>query len=369
MMPGANRRGYWNRRTLAGAAHAALAVLRNSPVYPFAGSDVLRPLYVVWHVTLRCNLACTFCDDGTGAGYPERSCAELSTSDSLALLELIRETSSSIYFTGGEPFVRKDFPLLVKRSRELGFWPVFVNTNGSLREPLEPLLEEIDVLVVSLGSTDGARHDIVLGGRPGQTAQTMENLKRCAAAARARGRLRVVVNCVLCAGRVADARSVLSFCQEQGLWFSPAPALRGDRVDPQLLKDPEYDRLVTELLEARRAGAAIYGSPRQLEVQLRARPFHCYPALTPRVYPNGDLFRPCQPLHRSVVNVLEQGSFQRAWRLHGRRDSQMASCGNRCHLPCYVSNSQWKEHPMEMVVENARVIWGSRPRPRQREAP
>jgi len=73
------------------------------------------------------------------------------------VLELIRAASSSIYFTGGEPFARKDLPALLRRSRELGFWPIFANTNLASSKLSEEAIRDIDVLIVSLGSTDEAR--------------------------------------------------------------------------------------------------------------------------------------------------------------------------------------------------------------------
>ncbi|MBI4483982.1 MAG: radical SAM protein [Acidobacteria bacterium] len=342
----------WRRG--AGVAGAALTLLRNLVGYHVFGRKSLDPLYVVWYVTLRCNLSCAFCDDGTGKKYPQVRYPELGTAEALRLLELIREACRSIYFTGGEPFVRKDFSHLLRRSRELGFWPIFVNTNLSLPEPSEGAVRDADVLIVSLGSTDESQYDRVLQSRSGQTRRVLENLRRCARW-QAEGGPRVVVNCVISGSRVEDARSVLGFCREQGLWFSPVAENRGVYVDPQLLAHPEYDRLVEEILAAKKAGQRIYGSPRGLETLLRARFFQCYPTLVPRVYPDGDLFYPCHPLRQKAANILEKGSFRDAWRSGRDRFSPMPPCDNRCHLPCYVNNHQWMEHPLEMVLENFRV--------------
>jgi MoaA/NifB/PqqE/SkfB family radical SAM enzyme len=354
LKPGSTLKGYWDERSLDGVARAAWTVLRNLAVYRFADHEELLPLYLVWHVTLRCNLACAFCDDGNGRRYPTQRYPELKTSEALRLLELLRDASTSIFFTGGEPFMRKDFPTLLRRARALRFWPIMVTTNGSLRAPLEQAIEDIDLLVISLGAADAERYDRVIG-RPGQTAGILRTLVHCAKLQNA-GKLRVIVNCVISADRYSDAREVLAFCLEHGLWFSPAPEVRGLYVDPRLLADPEYERLVADTLAAKGAGAPIYGSVRQLELLLRGRPFRCYPTLTPRVYPNGDLSHPCHPLGQHTANVLGEGSYGQAWRLGARHSTNPVVCGDRCHLPCYVSNAQWMEHPMETVIENARVV-------------
>ena len=38
----------------------------------------------------------------------------------------------------------------------------------------------------------------------------------------------------------------------------------------------------------------------------------------------------------------------------------VSRCRNRCHLPCYVSNNGWMEHPFEMLLENVRVASSNR---------
>ncbi|MDI6764657.1 MAG: hypothetical protein QME83_16760, partial [Thermodesulfobacteriota bacterium] len=190
-------------------------------------------------------------------------------------------------------------------------------------------------------------HDLVVSA-------ILENLKRCARW-QAEGGPRLVVNCVICSQRVDDARAVFAFCQEHGLWFSPVAENRGAYVDAQLLADPEYGRLVEEILAAKKIGKHVYGSLRGLETLLRARPFQCYPTLAPHIYPNGDLFFPCHPLRQKAANILENGSFQEVWRRCCERYSSMPPCDNRCHLPCYVNNNQWMEHPLEMVRGNFRV--------------
>jgi len=344
----------WDWRKSTGTASAGFTALRNLAEYHVFGREDLHPLYVVWYVTLRCNLACAFCDDGTGKKYPDVRYQEMGTADALRMLELVRKACRSIYFTGGEPFVRKDFPLLLRRSKELKFWPIFVNTNLSLPNLQKKGIRDADVLVVSLGSTDEAKYDQVLQSRVGQTRCVLDNL-RCCARWQKDGGPRVVVNCVISSDRVQDARSVLDFCRQEGLWFSPVAESHGVYVDPRLLTNPEYERLVDEILAAKKNGEKIYGSRRGLKTLLRARPFQCYPTMAPRIYPNGDLFYPCHPLRQKAANILETGSYKAAWQSGRKRFKAMPPCDNRCHLPCYVNNNQWMEHPLEMLWANLRV--------------
>lgn len=343
-----------HRRLLAGSASAALTVLGNLARHRILGKDCLHPLYVVWYVTLRCNLRCLFCDDGTGKKYPEVRYPELNTDEAFRFLSLVRPACPSIYFSGGEPFMRRDFAPLLRYARELRFWPIFVNTNLSLCDFAQDALRDIDVLVVSLGSTDAARYDRILQRSHGWTQRILNNLRFCGRL-QAEGGPVVVVNCVVSPGRIEDARLVLDLCRAEDLWFSPVPENRGFYVNPELLRDPEYSLLVADIAAARKNGDPIYGSRRGLDVILQVRSFKCYPTLTPHVYPNGDLFFPCHPLRQKAANILEKGSFAEAWRSGCEQFSPSPECDNRCHLPCYVSNNQWMEHPLETALENIRV--------------
>lgn len=343
----------WDRRTRAGVARAAFTLGRDLIGRRLFGAGHLRPLYAVWYVTLRCNLACAFCDDGLGSQYPAVHHPELSAADGQRLLGIIRQGCGSIYFSGGEPLVRKDFDNLLATARNLDFWPIFVNTNLSLPGFSGDTLKEADVLIVSLGSTDETGYDRIIG-RPGHTRRILDNLRICAQAQQ-RGGPQVVVNCVISAGRVEDARSVWELCRQLRVWFSPVPENQRAYIDPSLPLAPDYEKLVEDVLAAKKRNEWIYGSLRGLETLLRGRRFRCYPTLAPHIYPNGDLFYPCHPLRQKAANLIAIGSFAEAWRMGAEQFAPMPACDNRCHLPCYVNANGWIEHPFEMTFENFKV--------------
>lgn len=343
------------KNMIRGISTGVITMMGNLARYHLFRQKRLSPVYVVWHPTLRCNLSCAFCDDGKGRKYPDVIQPELNTHDALKLLELLRAASRAIYFTGGEPFVRKDFPELLKYSHELGFQPIFVNTNLTQRGPLEAAVHNIDVLVASLGSTDCAGYDRVIRGSRGQTARILENLAYFVRQ-QGRGGPLVIVNCVVSANRIHDAWSVYELCKQLGAWFSPVPEIKGCYMDPLLSADAGYRQTVAKWLAEKKEGAGIYGSLRGLEILLNERPFRCYPQLAPQIYPNGDLFYPCKPLGKTTYNVLALSSFKRALEKSLNEFSAMPDCDNRCHLACYVSNNQWMEHPLEMVRENLHMI-------------
>ncbi|HLP61661.1 MAG TPA: radical SAM protein, partial [Candidatus Deferrimicrobium sp.] len=190
-----------------GIASAAFNMMGNLVKYHLLDQHRLSPLYVVWHPTLRCNLSCRFCDDGRGKKYPELRAKELPTEQAFQLLKLLRRASKAIYFTGGEPFTRKDFPELLSYSKQLGFQPIFVNTNLTQPDPLEESIENIDILIVSLGSTDCEKYDRIIKGIPGQTARIINTLEVLSQKQKSGGPL-LVVNCVISADRFKDAQYV-----------------------------------------------------------------------------------------------------------------------------------------------------------------
>ena len=127
-----------------------------SPGNPAAGRDAWQTLWddaegsgrvVRCHLelTYRCNLRCRHCYN------PEIPQTELDTAEMKRIIAQLRDRGCLfITFTGGEPFVRRDFPELLRYARESGL-VASVSTNGSLvtRAKAE-LLRDFDLLSVDV---------------------------------------------------------------------------------------------------------------------------------------------------------------------------------------------------------------------------
>jgi radical SAM protein with 4Fe4S-binding SPASM domain len=75
------------------------------------------PVYVVWEITLACNLKCVHC--GSRAGH--RRARELSTSECIDVVRQLAELGTrEITIIGGEAFVRKDWLTLVRAIHDHG---------------------------------------------------------------------------------------------------------------------------------------------------------------------------------------------------------------------------------------------------------
>ena len=89
--------------------------------------------------------------------------------------------------------------------------------------------------------------------------------------------------------------------------------------------------------------AAINGSPRLLRTLLEFQEFHCYPTMFPRVYPNGDVFYPCEPLRKIAGNLLQDGSFDRVFERGRRLYGEIPACRSTCYLFGNVLSSYYVE--------------------------
>ena len=159
----------------ANARVEELPVLRevsgvNFPAEPFEAF----PFIVGWEMTLACNLRCTHC--GSSAGLPRPD--ELTTAEALKLCDqfpalLVQEVD----FTGGEPLLRTDWPVIAARLIRLGI-PTNVLTNG-LSLDAETVAEMKAVGISGVGiSLDGldATHDRIRN-REGSFAAVVRSIE------------------------------------------------------------------------------------------------------------------------------------------------------------------------------------------------
>ncbi len=119
------------------------------------------PLVIAWELTLACNLRCRHC--GSAAGSPRAN--ELTTEEALSLCDqfptlLVQEVD----FTGGEPLVRRDWPVIAARLAEHEIRTQIIT--NALALDADTVAEMRDVGIVSVGlSLDGLEptHDRIRG--------------------------------------------------------------------------------------------------------------------------------------------------------------------------------------------------------------
>jgi len=128
------------------------------------------PQTAVWETTLACNMQCRHCGSVAGPARED----ELTTAEALNLCDqLVDIGCRQITLSGGETFLRKDWPLLVRRLRE-GGCDVGIISNGLAVEgnyELLSMLANLNQAFANIGigiSIDGLRetHEMIRG-KPG----------------------------------------------------------------------------------------------------------------------------------------------------------------------------------------------------------
>lgn len=111
------------------------------------------PEQVVWEITYACNMRCIHC--GTSAGVPRPD--ELTTDESLALIdELAALGARGITLSGGEPLMRKDWPILGKRVVENGVGAYLITNGFIVDEEIVDQFQEVGLRNIGV-SFDGSK--------------------------------------------------------------------------------------------------------------------------------------------------------------------------------------------------------------------
>jgi MoaA/NifB/PqqE/SkfB family radical SAM enzyme len=326
------------------------------------------PLYFIWTLLRTCNFACTYCDDHRGRKYPDLPNDHvLSFGQAVQLLRIMRTRTPSVYFAGGEPTLRKDLPEITRAARDLDYYPIILNTNGSVihrllaKERWRTWLADTDIIVVSLDSLDlRLLESMWVWKRPQDVLRNLLLLRELAS----KMRIKLMVNTVIQPGHIQEARDVLDLANDLGIWFCPVPMNVGPVVDHGLLDDPEYYALASLILRRKRDGYRISGSMRMNRRHLLAKPMDCRNTLKPHIDYDGRLLWPCKAsvnVEPERINVLDFGDvdalYAHASRLvnptgfHGHGEKQ---CGADCGWAQNYSTDAYVhglEHPLAMLGE------------------
>jgi hypothetical protein len=145
----------------------------------------------------------------------------------------------------------------------------------------------------------------------------------------------------------------MDFCFENNIVFAPVSATVDSLADPSLISLPAYRRLVQDILERKRRDCQILGTLESLEVLLMGKKYPCYAMISPHIYPNGDLFYPCQPLGRIAGNLLQFESTTAIYHEGERKFGKMGECRRGCALNCYVFSSFFIRHLWDQVAKES----------------
>ena len=321
--------------------------LRHSLEASVGVRSLKHPLLVYLYLTYRCNLACSYCDDGTGTAYPQRKRGgEMSTAEVVRLLRLLRRETDGLVITGGEPTVRRDLEEVLAGAKALGYRLVTLLTNGKTLDTRLGVLRNTDILMISLDTVDEERADAIFNSGPGVTRRILGNIE-LALSLRHRMGYRLFFSVCVTPETVGDVQAVIDFAIARKTGFIVLPALYKGRASPGLKGCSEYLALIDRVIAMKRGGFPVLGSMAYYRCIRDFTSFDCQPLLLARVKPDGTLLYPCNNINLEGGNLLELGSFdaavQEALRRHG---GVPAGCGARCHEGCYMDFSSCVQQPL-----------------------
>jgi len=288
-------------------------------------TKVVAPYAVTFYVTHKCNLACSYCTQKE----PDVFSDELPTAQTKHLMKKIRREADSIVITGGEPTLRADIEELVGAARfEHKFRSVLLITNGTLLDRKPGVLKAMTGLVVSLDAL--ATDPTNALSKPAALPKVLENLEL---AKERLGAKKITISTVIEEWNIGEVERLLDWCGEQGFVFAAQSAQKEKMPNLALLRNAKYQALVDKIIERRRGGKQpINGTPRTIDTLLRFGDFQCYPTMFPRVYPNGDVFYPCEPLRKVAGNLLRDGSIEKIFAKGKKIYGEIPPCQGICYL-------------------------------------
>ncbi len=303
-------------------------------------TKVVQPFAAIFYTTHKCNLECSYCTQKE----PDVFSQELSTAKTLQLLRVIRKETDSILFTGGEPLLRPDIQELADAARhDIKFRSVMLVTNGTLLHKRQKLFDSVHGLIVSLDSLVPAPSEPL--SKSGVVGRVLDNLQL--AKSRMARPSDITISTVIEEWNLDEVEHILDYCQEQGFVFSTQSAQKEKMPNLRLRQNPRYVALVQKIIQRRRSRAqAINGTPKLLGTLLEFGDFQCFPTMFPRVYPNGDVFYPCEPLKKIAGNLLREGSFKKIFARGRKLYGDIPDCKAICYLfgnvvSSYYVNDFW----------------------------
>ncbi len=285
------------------------------------------PYLVHIDVTYRCDLDCAHCYLDDKQTWPEMTTAEIES-----LLVQLRDIGVfQIQWSGGEVFLRPDFPRLLETSAKLGFVNGVKTHAGGVGDERAALLaasrvRKVDVSVYAL---DSAIHDRITRS-PGSLERTLAGIR----AMRQVG-VAVQVSMVVMRGNEHEVEAVAGFAAETGCNLNVSPRVTRDLAgDPELLDlqlaeaemvevFAQVERLARARGEAPHAKEAVH--ERRDQGPCGAGRFAAY------VSPDGAVW-PCIAFPMQIGHLRER-TFESIWRDSDQRAALVAFT-NADRTPC-----------------------------------
>jgi AdoMet-dependent heme synthase len=299
------------------------------------------PRSMVIELTYRCNLNCYYCFQKKFSLQKELSKAKWFD----VLGQLAESGTLYVTFSGGEPFVRKDFLAIIEQARKLDFG-VSIITNGTL------LTADTIRRLASLGIMDigisfhAAEHELHdrLAGKNGSFEKAFKSLLLCGKAG-----IRTMIKHSVSTENFGQFMALRKMADETGSLFEcdsfVLPHEKGT-VSPFSLSTQQHGLFLKKM----KAGAYACGNKREINARL-----HCDAGRsTAGISPSGDVAACIQlpivfgNLTKSTFSAIWHSSTAAAYRTQEKKlASPCVSCSikqfcSRCHGLAFLESGNWR---------------------------
>lgn len=313
-----------------------------------------RPVYVHYGITHRCNLRCRMCEIYQDANEDE----ELSIEQIEKVFDLLKRLGV-VYVSigGGEPFLRKDLPLVIKLLRKKGLM-VRLLTNGTfcdehlIKSLVSMGLREVSI---SLDTLDSKKQAYICNCEDAWE-KTMRSIELFSNVLSKNGRL-LLINTVVSPFNIKELPNLSQFAKRKGYYISFVPIETDDLLEFAFTQD-DYkwiDESYDYLIRMKKNGkGSIFNSSVFLEKsrQYLKSKHHNWQCDAGKLYfsvnPKGEL----SICHRfgPRVSLLEinPGTYFVSEEFKNTRESLIKGCSG-CMRPC------WAE--VSFLFQDKRSLW------------
>lgn len=296
------------------------------------------PFLVVWNFTNMCNLKCKHCYQKADRPTPD----ELTLNEKLDVIRQLDEAGvAAVAFSGGEPTIHPDFPIVLKAAADAGMYTALA-TNGirlADRKYAEKLRKlGLRYVEISVDSADPDKHDAFRGVK-GAWKKTVQGVKNAVELG-----FSTAIATTVTKINLDEISDIIDLAEELGVervvFFNFIPVGRGkDLVELDLTPEEREELLRKLYLENQRRKVQVFSTaPQFARVSLEmsggkdVAPTHFYVRGDPivaalaeyiggcgagRIYaaiePNGDL-TPCVFIPNVVVGNLGEEKFSVLWK-------------------------------------------------------
>ena len=292
-----------------------------------------------------CNLRCSMCpfwrrEDGKLLTLEE----ERKMMDSLVDLGV-----SYMGFEGGEPFLRRDLPEILRLSHSR-FHTSLVTNGWMLKEKLNSVKDYLDYLFVSLDGV-GETHDRLRGVR-GSFSKAREGIEAASKV------IPVSINSTITSENSSEAGMIVDLAEQLNVHVSFQIAYNYSAAEKMSPSAVTLKETIMKLLEMKKHGAPIVDSREYFESILSSWyngvGWKCKPWLTINIDPQGRAVLPCYVLNEYTGSEkVWETDLRKTW---NSMDWKVYENCNRCALSCYLEPSlfSWRNPGMvkERIIDN-----------------